>query len=123
MPTSIQIQIAGQTFHAELNESETAQQVLAALPLTAQVTRWGDEFYFAIPVHLPEAADAQAEVEIGDLAYWPPGNAFCIFFGPTPVSHGREPRAYSPVNRFGRLCSDSSRLSTIANGATIRVSR
>jgi len=123
MPTSIQIQIAGQNFQAELNDSETAQQVLAALPLTAKATRWGDEFYFAIPVHQPEAADAQAEVEVGDLAYWPPGNAFCIFFGPTPVSRGNEPRAYSPVNRFGRLLGEISALHTIANGSTIRVSR
>lgn len=118
---SILITINGQTFHAELNGSETAEQIYAALPLEATATKWGDEFYFAIPVMLTEAADAQSEVPVGTLAYWSPGNAFCIFFGPTPVSRGDTPRAYSPVNVFGRLLGDVASLRAIGSGATIRV--
>ncbi len=53
---------------------------------------WGDEIYFAIPVSLKEDGP-RATVEVGDLGYWPPGRAFCIFFGPTPASRGDEVRA------------------------------
>lgn len=121
MATKLQLEIAGQIFQAELNGSETAQQIIAALPFEAAMTRWGDEFYFGIPPQLDEAADAVSEVPVGALAYWPPGNAFCIFFGPTPVSHGQEPRAYSPVNIFGRLLDDVAPLRDISNGARIKV--
>ncbi|MEZ4673322.1 MAG: cyclophilin-like fold protein [Caldilineaceae bacterium] len=117
----IAIEIGGRHFRAELNDSETAQEILAALPLEANATKWGDEFYFDIPVQLAEAADARAEVEVGALAYWPPGNAFCIFFGPTPVSRGNEPRAYSPINVFGRLLDDVAPLRSIRSGAAVKV--
>jgi len=119
--TPIEITIGPVTLRAELNESETAQAIVAALPLTAQATRWGDEFYFGIPVHLAEATDARAEVAVGTLAYWPPGNAFCLFFGPTPVSRGKEPRAYSPVNVVGHVVEDVAVLKTIQSGAPVRI--
>jgi hypothetical protein len=67
--------------------------------------------------------DARAEVEIGELAYWPMGKAFCIFFGPTPVSRDDKPRAYSPVNVFGRVLGDATAFKGITNGARIRVNR
>lgn len=120
---TVTVTIAGHAFPAELNESETSAQILAALPLAASATKWGDEFYFSIPVNLAEAEDARDEVAVGTLAYWPPGNAFCIFFGPTPVSRGAEPRAYSPVNIFGRLIGDLTPLQGIGSGAAIRVSK
>ncbi|MEZ4864682.1 MAG: cyclophilin-like fold protein [Caldilineaceae bacterium] len=119
--TRITITIGGHELAAELNETASAQAIAAALPLRAQATRWGDEFYFAIPVELAEATDAQAEVAVGDLAYWPPGNAFCIFFGPTPVSRGEEPRAYSPVNVVGRVLDDVAVLRTVASGAAVEL--
>lgn len=118
---TILITIDNQRFRAELNESTTAQQIYNALPLKAATTRWGDEFYFGIPVQLRESPDAQSEVAVGTLAYWPPGNAFCIFFGPTPVSQGKEPRAYSPVNVFGHLLDDIAPLHDIRSGAQIEV--
>lgn len=108
--TPIEITIGPVTLRAELNESATAQ-----------ATRWGDEFYFGIPVHLAEADDARAEVAVGTLAYWPPGNAFCIFFGPTPVSRGQEPRAYSPVNVVGHVVEDVAVLKKIQSGAPVRI--
>ncbi len=120
---TVTVTIAGHAFQAELNESETAAQILAALPLAASATKWGDEFYFSIPVELAEAADAREEVAVGTLAYWPPGNAFCIFFGPTPVSRGAEPRAYSPVNVFGRLLGDLTPLHGMGSGVSIRVGK
>jgi len=65
--------------------------------------------------------DARPEVEVGDLGYWPSGPAFCIFFGPTPVSRDEKPRAYSPVNIFGRIIGDSTLFKTVSNGSNIRV--
>lgn len=84
---------------------KTIEAIGAVLPIKAQANTWGDEIYFSIGVTVkPETA--QEVVEKGDLAYWPPGKAFCIFFGPTPASRGDESRAASPVNVFGRVLGD-----------------
>lgn len=106
---------------AELNDSDTAGRIWDALPFEGRANVWGDEIYFEIPLELALASDARAEVEIGELAYWPTGSAFCIFFGPTPVSTGDQPRAYSPVNVFGRVQGDATLLRGAQNGATVRV--
>lgn len=108
---------------AELGTSATAVKIIEALPFESIVNTWGDEIYFTIPVAVQQEPDARAEVEIGELAYWPMGKAFCIFFGPTPVSRDDKPRAYSPVNVFGRVLGDATALKGITNGARIRVNR
>lgn len=84
---------------------KTAETIWHALPIKGNANRWGDEIYFSVPVDLKEE-NARAEVEVGSVAYWPPGKALCIFFGPTPVSKGDEPRAYSPVNVFAKIVGD-----------------
>ncbi|NVK44192.1 MAG: hypothetical protein HWE39_23370 [Oceanospirillaceae bacterium] len=119
--TTIRILVDGQSFSASLDDSATSAAILESLPIQGQVSVWGDEIYFRIPVALDEASDARADVAIGDLAYWPPGNAFCIFFGPTPASHGSEPRAASPVNLFGRIDASPEQLRRIADGSPIRI--
>jgi hypothetical protein len=108
---------------AELNESATAQQVWEALPIDGRANTWGDEIYFEIPVTAEQAPDARAEVEVGELGYWPVGRAFCIFFGPTPASRGDEPRAYSPVNVLGRIGGDATVFRTVPGGAAVRIER
>jgi len=114
---------AGQvTMPAELNESETAQKIWDVLPLEGRANIWGDEIYFEIPVILAEAADARALVDVGDLGYWPVGHAFCIFYGRTPVSSDDRPRAYSPVNIFGRVIGDATAFRAVQNGAPVRIS-
>src|SRR5688572_257585 len=102
MGQAIRIRAGAVTLAAELNDTPTAQALLAALPITGRVNRWGDEIYFRIPVAQEEAGDARAVMEVGELAYWPPGQAFCIFFGRTPASSDERPRAASPVNPLGR---------------------
>ena len=114
---------AGETaLRAQLNDSPTAEKIVAALPLEGKAVLWGAEIYFPIPVEAEEEPDARQEVEVGQLAYWPVGKAFCIFFGPTPVSDGEEPRAYSPVNVFGKISGDPAPLKSIPAGTLIRVS-
>jgi hypothetical protein len=106
-----------------LDESpETRRAIADALPIEGDATRWGDELYFRIPVDAPTEANARAEVEPGTVAYWPQGNALCLFWGPTPASTGSEPRAASPVNVVARL-DDIAPLSGLSDGtgATIRV--
>jgi hypothetical protein len=108
---------------AELAANATADAIWAALPITAQANRWGDEIYFDIPVQLAQAADARDVVEPGELGYWPVGHAFCIFWGPTPASHGDEIRAYSPVNVFGRLQGDPAVFDAVSSGTAIGIAR
>lgn len=107
---------------AELDDSRSADAIWGALPLSVAGNTWGDEIYFAIPVNL-KAENPQAVVASGDLGYWPAGHAFCIFFGPTPVSRGDEIRPASPVNVFGRIVGDATVLRKVQDGATVTVER
>jgi len=107
---------------AVLNESKTATAIWEALPITARANTWGDEIYFGIPVHLGEES-AQEIVEMGDLGYWPPGHAFCIFFGRTPMSRGNEIRPASPVNVFGKVEGDPRVFTRVRDGAEIVLER
>lgn len=110
--------------YAELSEESprTAQAIWDALPLEARANTWGDEIYFSIPVAV-EAESPREVVEIGDLGYWPPGSAFCIFFGPTPASRGGEIRPASPVNVFGRVLGDPRVFKKTRGGERVRVER
>jgi hypothetical protein len=107
---------------AELNETATAEAIWNVLPIEAQANTWGDEIYFSIPVYLKEE-NAQEVVEKGDLGYWPPGNAFCIFFGRTPASRGDEIRPASPVNVCGHLEGDSTIFKRVRNGEKVLLER
>jgi hypothetical protein len=107
---------------ATLNDSETANAIWDALPITARGNTWGDEIYFGIPVQLGEE-NGQAVVDLGDLGYWPPGNAFCIFFGPTPASRGNEIRPASPVNVFGKVDGDATTFKRARSGETVVLDR
>jgi hypothetical protein len=108
---------------AVLNETETARRIASALPIEGEALRWGDEIYFAIPVDCPPE-NPQAVVEAGDLGYWVPGKAFCIFFGPTPASRSPdEIRPASPVNVFGRVVGDPTVFRSVTEGTKVRVER
>ena len=107
MPRDIRITAGSVVLAAQLNDSSTAEAIYASLPIRATVQTWGDEIYFPIPVDQRLAADAVELVDVGDLGYWPTGKAFCIFFGPTPASHGAEVRPASPVNPVGRVVGDA----------------
>ena len=106
----IRLRVGDLEFEAQLNESETARAIYDALPIEGEGNRWGEEYYFRIDVQQSESDDARSEMAVGELAYWPPGTAFCIFFGPTPASFGDEPRAASPVNPIGHISEDCSEL-------------
>jgi hypothetical protein len=114
------------TVTAELNDSPTAQQIWEALPIEGSANVWGDEIYFEIPVQASAAPDARADVAVGELAYWPVGRAFCVFFGPTPASDDERPRAYSPVNVVGQVTGGAeaaTRFRAVPGGAAVRITR
>jgi uncharacterized protein len=106
-----------------LKDNATADAVWDALPISAQANTWGDEIYFGISVHVEEAADAGDVVELGALAYWPPGNAFCIFFGRTPASQGDEIRAASAVNGLGSIEGDSTVFKQVVGGSMVTIEK
>jgi hypothetical protein len=101
---------------AELNNTETAKRIIEALPIEGSAQIWGDEIYFDIPISVEAETDARADVEIGTVAYWPPGTALCLFFGPTPMSDGDQPRAASPVNVVGEISDDLEPLRQVRAG-------
>jgi len=111
------------TLQSELNESPTAQEIWKRLPLEGRANTWGDEIYFEIPVVMDQESDARAEVEVGEIGYWPVGQAFCIFFGPTPVSTDERPRAYSPVNVIGQVLGDATLFKLVRDGDLVRIHR
>jgi hypothetical protein len=119
----IKITVGAVTAYAALNESETAEAIWNALPIEGRANTWGDEIYFSIPVKLSQAPDAKEVVELGDLGYWPPGSAFCVFFGRTPASGPNEIRPASPVNVFGRLEGDPTVFRGVRSGVAVKVER
>jgi len=123
MPTEI-VLVAGEwRWEGFLTDSATGRALAAALPLAGQALRWGEEIYFPVEVVSELDDTARTVVEVGDLGYWPPGRALCIFFGPTPGSPPGEIRPASAVNWVGRLFGDLSRLSGVAAGELVRVEK
>jgi hypothetical protein len=117
----LRITVDGATLSADWTDEnpETRRAVEDALPLEGDAARWGDELYFPTPVDVP-AEDARAEVEAGAVAYWPQGDALCLFWGPTPASTEGKPRAASPVNVVARV-TDVGPLAGVDGGARVRV--
>jgi hypothetical protein len=107
---------------AELNETATSLAVWGALPIKGQASLWGDEIYFSVPVSM-ELENRQEVVNAGDLGYWPPGKALCIFFGPTPVSHGNEIRPAGAVTVLAKVIGDSAVFKKVTPGEKIIIDR
>ncbi|MGC8659893.1 MAG: cyclophilin-like fold protein [Desulfomonilaceae bacterium] len=119
----INIKIGNKSLLAELNESPTAKKILEALPFTSSFNTWGDEIYFSVPVdsHLDETS--KEVVEIGDLGYWPPGSAFCIFFGMTPMSSPGKIKPASAVNVIGRILCDPSDFKAVMHESKVTLEK
>lgn len=107
---------------AVLNNSRTAEAIWEGLPFQNKANTWGDEIYFTIPVDL-QLENGQELVEVGDLGYWPAGSAFCIFFGPTPMSRGDEIRPASAVSVFGKVAGDATVFRGISSGTDVLIER
>ncbi len=108
---------------AELEDNKTSRFIYSRLPLDGATNRWGDEIYFVIPVIIEEEKDSTDIVEVGDIAYWPEGCCFCIFFGKTPNSTETEIKAASKVNIFGKIKGDPTVFRKIKNGDLVIVEK
>ena len=122
MERSIRIKAGELQLNADLNNTETGKAIWDTLPITASASAWGDEIYFGIPVD-SELEDGKEVVDLGDLGYWPPGHAFCIFFGPTPASNGDEIRPASAVTVIGKVQGDVTLLRQVPSGTRIVIER
>ena len=107
---------------ADLNTTKTADAIWKALPIHASANTWGNEVYFSIPVKA-RLEKGKETVSEGDLGYWPPGSAFCIFFGPTPISEGSEIRPASAVNVFGRIGGDPEVFKGVRDGDEVTIDK
>lgn len=119
----IKIKVAGLTLSAELLNTPTAEKVYKNLPITSKITTWGEEIYFPVPFPCNLEPDCKQVVEIGDICFWTTGQSIAIFFGKTPVSEGNEPRAYEPVNVFGKIKGDAKKLKKAKDRTTITIEK
>lgn len=120
----VEISFAGEsTVVVELRPdvTQTLKALLAALPFGSKANMWGEEVYFDVPFHADLERDARADMELGEVAFWPDGDALAVFFGRTPASTGPKPRAYSPCNIVGRVTGDLSVLKSVRSGDPIEV--
>ena len=114
------IKIGELRFKAGLYPGAASAHLYSRLPLEVEANRWGDEYYGDCGLDLPPAPEREL-MEIGELAYWPPGRALCVFFGPTPASVDDQPRAASPVIPLGKLEGDCSPLKRLGREVKIRL--
>ena len=117
------IKAAEVVVEAKLNKSATAEAIWQALPIEGTANTWGEEIYFRIPVSQDLEPEARELVEVGDLGYWPQGEAFCIFFGATPISGPGEIRPASAVNTVGQLLDNPKKFLSVPSGTSVRIEK
>lgn len=106
----------------ELNDSLTSWKIFESLPLEREINVWGGEFFFSVPVKA-ELENGKKVMEVGEVAFWPEGNALCFFFGPTPVSKTKSPEAYSPVTPVGRVLGNIEALAELPDKTLVTLER
>lgn len=119
MTRRITITVGQAQWYADLNDTATAFAIWEALPIEARASRWGGEIYFSIPVEAGLETGAREVVQAGEIGFWPPGSAFCIFFGRTPASEREEIRAASAVNIMGHIEGVLDDLWNVPDGARV----
>jgi uncharacterized protein len=123
MPTPIKIAAGKIIVAAELADTDLAKAIAGKLPIETSPNEWGDEFYFGIAIRAGLDETATSKVKVGDIGFWPPGNAMAIFFGPTPMSSGADPVPASAVCLIGRITEDAKLLRKAKGSAKIRIEK
>ena len=99
---------------------KTVKAIARALPIKGMVNRWGDEIYFETDIEIDVEENSKDVVELGDVAYWIPGRAICIFFGKTPISDDKI-RPASAVNVIGKVIGDLEEFKKAEDGDEIEI--
>ncbi len=121
---TIIIKIEGYEYKAELYNNESADAFFSCLPAKISMTSWGDEYYGSFSNSIPHINEQRDLYKVGEIAYWPPGNAFCIFFGPTPVSTDNQPKMASPGIPLGKIITgDINKLKTLGGQISITITQ
>jgi len=120
---SIEFTDSGKTAYIELDDSQspkTVKAILDNLPIEVKINRWGDELYTDKTSIVAEEENAQSVVKQLDVAYWPEGNALCLFYGSTPISKSPdEILPYSPVNIVGKIITKDDILEEFKDHSTV----
>ncbi len=117
----IKITIGGIHLLAELKPNRTAQAIVDALPISASVNQWGEEFYCKVPGVKDYRETAKNQVKVGDVAFWGNGEMLAVFFGRTPMSLGEDPVPADRVNVIGRIEGDAKVLQQAVGATTMQV--
>jgi hypothetical protein len=117
----IRLEIEDLALEGWVRNQGTGALLLRSLPLDISMSRWGDEYYGGIGLNASCEGEMVEVVEVGDLAYWPTGDALCVFFGPTPASRGDESRAASPVCVIGHVDADPEALRALPPTVQVRL--
>ena len=100
-------------FQGDLDGSDISNAIWLSLPISLETNMLGGMIYCECPLTdiIYPKEGRTTELEIGDVAYWPGPGAFCIFYGPTPLSgEDGKPVAPYPVIKIGRMTGDCSDL-------------
>ena len=111
------------TFEIRGDKTPSVSALVEKLPFKSKAQTWGEEVYFSVPFHAPREKDSRMEMEIGEVAFWPDGDTIALFFGPTPISDGTAPMAYSPCNILGRVVGDAAVLRQVKPGMPLEVTK
>lgn len=106
-----------------LLDTPTADALWAALPISSRVSTWGDEVYFSTPVSCPREKDARDLLKMGEIAFWPDGDAIAVVFGRTPISGPGEMRLASASNIWASAIGDPTIMKSVRSGDAVRVER
>jgi hypothetical protein len=120
---SIKFTNSGKIVYIELDDSrspKTVKAVLDNLPIEVKINRWGDELYTDKTPIVAGKENAQSVVKPLDVAYWPEGNALCLFYGSTPITKSPDKiLPYSPVNIVGRIITINDNLEEFKDHSTV----
>jgi uncharacterized protein len=120
MTNRLHLLIDEHDFEIELNDSDTANALWLAAPFDSTTNAWGDEIYFEVPVR-NRLENGRKVLKAGEVAYWPEGRALCVFYGPTPISSGKDPEAISPVSPVGHLLGDPRSFDAVGDRRRVMV--
>ncbi len=112
MASRITVRTRNGEYPGELDGSDISNAIWLSNRLTVEINMLGGMMYGELPldVILPKEGRT-TKLETGDIAYWPGPGAFCIFFGPTPLSgEDGQPVAPYPVIKIGKMIGDCSGL-------------